>query len=268
MTQPAIVQRGQVARKIEEIGSCMELVPMDPNFNNVSVGLYIKEGVLTVWSFSRADGVNDRLRDIRDQMARLGDLAPVEDTDNQLIFPCGMVHERPVKFLLTQAVTKSPDFTHPEGPMTIKDSKSALMLTTTGVSRRLRVRLQRLRRRRGQKRDPASAHGGRGLRPLRRNGQGRRHRSRLHLPPAPRRLGPAASPLLPQHQRRRIHARSRSHPRPDDHQHPRLLPPLAEVRGVGCATHAWTMRSIIGDVFDYESELTDWLSTNLNRRLG
>ena len=125
MTQSVIAQRGQVARKIQEIGSCMELVPMDPNFNNVSVGLYIKEGVLTVWSFSRADGVNDRLRDIRDQMARLGDLAPVEDTDNQLIFPCGMIHERPVKFLLTQAVTRSPDFTHPEGPMTIKDSKSA-----------------------------------------------------------------------------------------------------------------------------------------------
>ena len=67
-------------------------------------------------------------------MVRLGDLAPVEDSDNQLIFPCGVIHERPVKFLLTQAVTKSPDFAHPAGPMTIKDSKSALMLTTTGVS--------------------------------------------------------------------------------------------------------------------------------------
>ena len=134
MTQPAIAQRGQVARKIEEIGNCMELVPMDTNFNNVSVGLYIKEGVLTVWSFSRADGIRDRLRAIRDQMVRLGDLVPVEDSDNRLISPCGVIHERPVKFLLTQAVTKSPDFTHPEGPMTIKDSKSALMLTTTGVS--------------------------------------------------------------------------------------------------------------------------------------
>ena len=134
MTQSAIAQRGQVARKLQEIGSCMELVPMDANFNNVSVGLYMKEGVLTVWSFSHADGINDRLRAIRDQMVRLGDLVPVEDSDNQLIFPCGAIHERPVKFLLTQAVTKSPDFTHPGGPMTIKDSKSALMLTTTGVS--------------------------------------------------------------------------------------------------------------------------------------
>jgi hypothetical protein len=134
MTQSAIAQRGQVSSKLQEIGSCIELVPTDPNFNNVSVGLYIKEGVLTVWSFSRADGIRDRLRTIRDQMVRLGDLLPVEDTDNQLRFPCGVIHERPVKFLLTQAVTKAPDFTHPKGPMTIKDSKSALMLTVTGVS--------------------------------------------------------------------------------------------------------------------------------------
>ena len=134
MTQSAIAQRGQVARKLQEIGSCIELVPMDANFNNVSVGLYIKNGVLTVWSFSRADGIADRLRAIRDQMVRLGDLVPVEDTDNQLLFPCGVIHERPVKFLLTQAVTKSPDFAHPESPMTINDSKSALMLTATGVS--------------------------------------------------------------------------------------------------------------------------------------
>lgn len=134
MTQPAIAQRGQVARKLAEIGSCMELVPMDPNFNNVSVGLYIKEGILTVWSFNRASGIRDRLRAIRDQMVKLGGLTPVEDSYNQLLFPCGIIHERPVKFLLTQAVTRAPDFTHPEGPMTIKDSKSALMLTVTRVS--------------------------------------------------------------------------------------------------------------------------------------
>ena len=134
MPQTAIAQRGQIARKLEEIGNCMELVPMDPNFNNVSVGLYVKGKVLTVWSFSRAAGVQERLRAIRDKMVELGGLAPVEDSDNQLVFPCGIIHERPVKFLLTQAVTKSPDFAYPSGPMTIKDSKSSLTLTATGVS--------------------------------------------------------------------------------------------------------------------------------------
>ena len=133
MTQSSLVARGQVAQKIAEIGSCLELVPMDPHFGGVSVGLYVKDDVCTVWSFSHAVGVGGRLRAIRDQMVKLGGVEPVDGSDTQLVFPCGMIHVRPVKFLLTQAVTKSPDFAHPDGPMTIKDSKSPLMLTVTGV---------------------------------------------------------------------------------------------------------------------------------------
>ena len=56
----------------------------------------------------------------------------MDGSNNQFIFPCGVIHMRPVKFLLTQAVTKAPDFALAEGPMTIKDSKSALMLSVAG----------------------------------------------------------------------------------------------------------------------------------------
>ena len=51
MTQSTISRRGQVSEKLKEIGACLELVPMDPHFNSVSVGLYYKDGVCTVWSF-------------------------------------------------------------------------------------------------------------------------------------------------------------------------------------------------------------------------
>ena len=134
MTQSTIVKRGRAVRKLREIGSCLELVPMDPHFNSVSVGLYYKEGTCTVWSFSEVDGIENRLKEIRDQMVRIGGVQPLDGSDNQFIFPCGVVHMRPVKFLLTQAVTKASDFAHPKGSMTIKDSKSNLMLTTTGAS--------------------------------------------------------------------------------------------------------------------------------------
>lgn len=133
MTQPAIAKRGQVSEKLREIGSCLELVPMDPHFSSVSVGLYYKDGICTVWSFSQTEGVDERLKEIRDQMVRLGGVQPLEGSTNQFIFPCGVVHMRPVKFLLTQAVTKSSDFVHPSGSMSIKDSKSDLILTATGV---------------------------------------------------------------------------------------------------------------------------------------
>ena len=125
-------QKGRVAQVLEQIGSCLELVPMDARFGNISVGLFVKNGVCTVWSFSRADGVDERLRTIRDQMVRLGDLTPADGTHNQFTFPCGQVHERPVKFLLTQAVGKDPAYSHPAGDMRIKDSKSSLMLGVDG----------------------------------------------------------------------------------------------------------------------------------------
>ncbi|CAI7990107.1 hypothetical protein GBAR_LOCUS420 [Geodia barretti] len=132
MTQSTTAKRGRVSDKLREIGSCLELVPMDPHFSSVSVGLYYRDGICTVWSFSQVEGIEGRLRDIRDQMVRLGGVQPVEGSDNQFIFPCGVIHMRPVKFLLTQAVTKPPDFALPQGSMTIKDSKSALMLSVAG----------------------------------------------------------------------------------------------------------------------------------------
>ena len=125
-------QKGRVAQILEQVGSCLELVPMDARFGNISVGLFVKGGVCTVWSFSRADGVDERLRTIRDQIVRLGDLTPVDGTHNQFTFPCGRVHGRPVKFLLTQAVGKDPAYSHPAGGMRIKDSKSSLMLSVDG----------------------------------------------------------------------------------------------------------------------------------------
>ena len=133
MAQSTTTKRGQISERLKEIGTCFELVPMDPHFKSISVGLYYRDGVCTVWSFSQAAGIRERLREIRDQMVRLGGLEPMEGSDNQFVFPCGVVHMRPVKFLLTQAVTKARDFAHPEGTMTIKDSKSNLMLTSTGA---------------------------------------------------------------------------------------------------------------------------------------
>ena len=146
MTQSAIAKRGQVAQKIAEIGNCLELVPMDPHFGGVSVGLYVKDDVCTVWSFSHAAGVGERLRAIRDQMVKLGGVEPVDGSGTQFVFPCGMIHVRPVKFLLTQAVTKSPDFAHPDGPMTIKDSKSPPHAYCHGRTGRGPLRLSGFRR--------------------------------------------------------------------------------------------------------------------------
>ena len=117
---------------LERFGRCLELVPMDTNFQNISVGLYVKEGICTVWSFSGKPGTASRLERIRDQLVALGGMEPVAGSGNQARFGCGYLHERPVKFLMSQAVGKAPDFAPPQGEMSIKDSRSPLTIRVEG----------------------------------------------------------------------------------------------------------------------------------------
>ena len=113
---------------IERYGKCLELIPVDKYFKDISVGLYVKDAVCTIWTYSQVDGVPKRLQTIRDQMIKLGDMEAIPNTHNQVQFTCGSTHSRPLKFLLSQAVTKPPIYRHAEGPMTISDTKSPLTI--------------------------------------------------------------------------------------------------------------------------------------------
>ena len=132
MAEAKTASKPRVADVLEQYGKCLELVPMDPNFGDISVGLYVKDGVFTIWTFSRKPGVEARIEKIRDQFVVLGGMKPVESTYNQAIPSCGQLHIRPVRFLLNQAVGKAPDFAPPQGEMSIKDSKSPLLLKIAG----------------------------------------------------------------------------------------------------------------------------------------
>ena len=70
----ASMPRLSAVEAIERYGKCLELVPIDPHFHDISVGLYSKEGVATVWTFSRREGVEGRIEQVRDQLAKLGDM--------------------------------------------------------------------------------------------------------------------------------------------------------------------------------------------------
>ncbi len=111
---------------IETYGKCLELVPIDPHFHNISIGLYFKGDIATVWTFSRREGVEARIEQVRDQIAKLGDMDAVEGTYNQVKPRCGTIHQRPLKFLMMQAVEKDPSFDYPKG--LVKDLRSPLML--------------------------------------------------------------------------------------------------------------------------------------------
>ena len=116
------------AEVIERYGQCLELVPLDRRFHDISVGLYVKDGICTIWTFSRREGVEDRIREIRDQMIALGGMQAVGNTHNQVRFPCGQLHQRTLRFVMSQAVGKAPDYAPPQGELSIQDSKSALTI--------------------------------------------------------------------------------------------------------------------------------------------
>ncbi len=121
-------ERLRPAEVIERYGQCLELVPLDRRFHDISVGLYVKDGICTIWTYSRREGVEGRIREIRDQMIALGGMEAVEGANNQVRFPCGELHQRTLRFVMSQAVGKAPDYAPPQGDLTIQDSKSALTI--------------------------------------------------------------------------------------------------------------------------------------------
>lgn len=123
--------RVRAAEVLERIGHCVELVPLDPNFHEITVGLYVRDSVAIVWTFSRKPGVEERMRVIRDQLVALGGMTAVAGTHDKVVYECGQLHERPLKFLMKRAVEKPSDHRLPEGR--VKDLRSPLMLDIKGV---------------------------------------------------------------------------------------------------------------------------------------
>ena len=130
MANPETAERTKVVDVVERLGNCFELVPLDPHFHEISVGLYAKDNVFTVWTYNQTLGVEVRIEKIRDQLVSLGGLEPVAGRTDQVRFSCGETHRRPLKFLTMQAVERDPDYKLPESG--IKDLRSPLMLNVSG----------------------------------------------------------------------------------------------------------------------------------------
>jgi len=113
---------------IRKYGNCESLISMDPNFHEISISLFVRDHIATVWSFSNKKGVDQRIEQIRDQLIHLGGMVPVPNTHNQARFPNGEMYKRPLKFLIRQAVEKPPDLRHPTGSISIKDLRSPLTI--------------------------------------------------------------------------------------------------------------------------------------------
>ena len=77
------------------IGRRIELVAMDPHFNEISIALYCQDHdrgpQLLVHTYSRIEGEADRIDFVVGAMAALGGMEHLEGT-NRLRFACGSAH--------------------------------------------------------------------------------------------------------------------------------------------------------------------------------
>ncbi|MCZ6633632.1 MAG: hypothetical protein O7G87_09520 [bacterium] len=113
-----------------EIGTRIELVPMDPHFQDISLALYQQAHdrgpVFLVHTYSRKDGAGQRIDFVGKAMQVLGGM---EVTPEGLLhFPCWSGHVLAVKRLFLEACKQNPNDDVVARPGKILDRKSGLQI--------------------------------------------------------------------------------------------------------------------------------------------
>ena len=130
---PSLAERPRISDQLKKLGRCIELVSIDPHFHDVTIGLFLKGGVMTVWSFSDRAGIAERIEQIRDRCTRLGDVVAVDGTTDQLKLISDLELDRALKFMFTAAVEKDPARELPTGRITAPDTKTKLIFVVEGA---------------------------------------------------------------------------------------------------------------------------------------
>ena len=115
---------------ISNIGTRVELVPMDGHFHNISVALYRQAdtdgAALLVHTYSARDGAGERIDSIAETMVTLGGLE--RRPGNRLRFPCGSEHALAVRRTFLEAVKLDLSAPRSAHPLTTVDRKSGLTI--------------------------------------------------------------------------------------------------------------------------------------------
>ncbi len=120
---------------IVNIGRRIELVPIDPHFMDITIGLYRQQlddwAVFRVHTYSRIEGAATRIQDVVQSMKILGGME--ETSDGLLYFPCGERHEAACRRVFLEACKLEPNKQVKPRPLNILDKKSQLTITVDSV---------------------------------------------------------------------------------------------------------------------------------------
>ena len=116
-----------------DIGTRIELVPMDPHFHEITIGLYRQEydgaPVYCVHTYSGRAGADQRIAFVSNAMVVLGGMA--QTPDGLLRFPCGEAHELACRRVFLEACKLASGGELKVRPLTIVDRKSGLNITVS-----------------------------------------------------------------------------------------------------------------------------------------
>ena len=124
-----ITRENVIAAPLRTLGRCIELAAVDPHFHDITVGLYLRDRILTIHSFAQIEGKEKRIEAIRDRLCALADIDPLHGTYDQAELVSREFYDRPLRFAFTEAVER--DAPIPTGPITVNDTKSKLTFTVT-----------------------------------------------------------------------------------------------------------------------------------------
>jgi hypothetical protein len=119
----------------QSLGSRIELLSMDPHFQDITIGLYQRSRggapEYLVHSYSGVMGTRERLDFLIQAMAALGDLVL---ENGWLHFPCGVGHQLAVRRVFLEACKIPPGADLTPKPLTIFDKKTEHTITATSLT--------------------------------------------------------------------------------------------------------------------------------------
>ena len=130
-------------RRIVDIGRRIELIPIDPHFHDITIGLYRQQitdatmgndfPAFRVHTYSQFTGATERIEEIVQTMQILGGM--LKTPEGLLYFPCKNPHEAACRRVFLEAC-KLASNTHTEPrPLNILDRKSQLTITVDSIGK-------------------------------------------------------------------------------------------------------------------------------------
>ena len=130
-------------RRVVDIGRRIELIPIDPHFHDISIGLYCQQivnattgrnsPVFLVHTYSHISGAAERIEGVKAAMQILGGM--LRTADGLLYFPCNHAHEAACRRVFLEACKLAPNTRIEPRPLSILDKKSQLTITVDSTGK-------------------------------------------------------------------------------------------------------------------------------------